>query len=189
MTTHIIGFLFLLATLFPGCADKDAEPNYIAASSVVASEKNLAKSDGRGMKDGSDLETARIGAMTGTIGEFYVEEHFLDAKHLLFDDINDAIVALRSRQVDYVITAYTTALLASRHNKDIGLLPKKHINEPAAVAVRKGNYELVEKMNAVIHRMKEDGSLEDLIERWLEQDGGEYDGPKNPAGADAPVLK
>ena len=189
MTTHIIGFLFLLATLFPEYADKDAEPNYIAASSVVASEKNLAKSDGRGMKDGSDLETARIGAMTGTIGEFYVEEHFLDAKHLLFDDINDAIVALRSRQVDYVITAYTTALLASRHNKDIGLLPKKHINEPAAVAVRKGNYELVEKMNAVIHRMKEDGSLEDLIERWLEQDGGDYDGPKNPAGADVPVLK
>ncbi len=165
-----------------------SNPYYTVGSTVLALKKNLAKSD-KGMKDGSELETARIGAMTGTIGEFYVEEHFLDAKLLLFDDINDAIVALRSKQVDYVITAYTTALLASRHNTDIALLPEKYINEPAAAAVRQGNYELVEKMNAVINRMKVDGSLDDLIGRWLEHDGGEYKGPKNPAAADAPVLK
>lgn len=182
MITRIIGILFLLATLFSGCTNKDVEGKF-------HSEEDLEKLNERVIKDGSDLETSRIGAMMGTIGEFYIEEQFLDAKHLLFDDINDAIVALRSRQVDYVITAYTTALLASRHNKDISILPKKHINEPAAAAVKKGNYELVEKMNAVINRMKEDGSLEDLIERWLEHDGGKYNGPKNPAKTDAPVLK
>lgn len=166
-----------------------SNPYYTVGSTVLALKENLAKASGSGMKDGNDLETARIGAMTGTIGEFYVEKHFLNAELLLFDDINDAIVALRSNKVDYVITAYTTALLASRHNKDIALLPKKHINEPAAIAVQKGNNELVEKINAVVNRMKEDGRLKDLIERWLEQDGGGYSGQNNLVAANAPVLR
>ena len=165
-----------------------SDPYYTVNSAVMVLRENLAVTPS-GMKDGSDLATASVGAMTGTTGEMFIEGQYPDARLSLFDDITDAIAALRTGKVDYVITAYTTALLASKRNDDLRLLPEKYINEPSAVALKKDNTQLAEKINGVLREMKRDGRMAAIVERWIERDGEGYTGVENPAGPDAPVLR
>lgn len=122
--------------------------------------------------DGSDLSTAPVGVMTGSLGELYLKENYPEANVKCFDDITDAIQALRTNKLSYVMTAYSTAVNACRTDKDIVILPKHFTNEGAAVAVDKNaSPELLKGINSSIQKMKENGILDDMISRWIREDG------------------
>lgn len=160
-----------------------SEPYYATASTVIVLKKNLAVS--AKINDGSDLPTANVGAMTGTMGEMHIEQNYPQAKRFSFDDINDAIAALRAHKIDYVITAYTTALIASHKNADLMLLPKKYIEEPAAIAMSKNNPELLTEINAILDRFQSDGTLDKVISNWIKESATDYtvaDVPKVTSG-------
>ncbi len=169
---------------------KFSDAYYKAGSTVLALKKNLATeklSTPAPLHDGSDLASSSVGAMTGTTGEMYIGHNYPKARLSLFDDITDAIAAMRAGKTDYVITAYTTATLAARHNKDLFVLPREYISDPAAIAIRKDNTELLDRINGVLGGFRREGVLEDIAKRWLNEDGGGYKGVEAPAGA--PVLK
>ena len=44
------------------------------------------------------------------------------------------------------------------------------IKELTAIAVRKGDTELVEKVNAVLKKIKEDGTYEKMYDKWLKDE-------------------
>ena len=86
-----------------------------------------------------DLTTATFGAMTGTTGEMYIRANFPEATVLCFDDIMDGIASLQAQKLDYVITAYTTALKAASKNPNLEVLPEEYTHEYAAIAFAKSN--------------------------------------------------
>lgn len=165
-----------------------SDPYYSVGSSVIALNKNIASTKDEEI-DGSDIATSAVGAMTGTTGEMFIESSYPKARLALFDDIMDAVSGLRTGKVDYVITAYTTALLAAKKNTDLALLPKEYVNEPAAIGLKKDNTQLASRINEVLRRYINDGTLEAITERWIEQDGASYTGVESSVAADAPVLK
>lgn len=133
--------------------------------------------------DGSDVETATAGAMTGSLGEMFMKENYPNAKVLCFDEITDAIQALRTGKVKYVMTSYTNAVNACRSDKKLVILPKHYTEEGAAVAInKKSNPVLVNGINASIKRMKEDGTVDVMVKRWIRQDG-DYDDEEPVAAA------
>ena len=134
------------------------------------------------------VEVSSIGAMTGSTGEAFARKNFLDADIYAYDSIPDAVVALQADRIDYVITAYTNALGFIRNNKDLEIVPGTLLNEGAAIAVNKNNPGLLKDISAVLDRFKEDGTLDDIIDRWIKEDGSEYQRMEIPVNQTGEVL-
>src|ERR1051326_6925077 len=112
---------------------------------------------------GLDTATnARIGVMTGSTGEEITRKKFPEAKVKSFDDIMDAVAAMKSGQLDAIVTGFPAALQVSKRNLELALSPKPLSSEDTAIAVRKGNDQLLAALNRIISELKSDGTLESM---------------------------
>jgi polar amino acid transport system substrate-binding protein len=121
-----------------------------------------------------DAKNSRIGVMTGSTGEALALARFPEAQVKSFDDIMDAVAAMKSGQLDAIVTGFPAALQVSKKNRDLGLLPEPLAYEDTAIAVKKGNDELLAALNGIIAELKSDGTLEALKERWFKPDLSPY---------------
>ena len=138
--------------------------------------------------DDIDLEKADIGIMTGSTGEMYIEANYPGAGLYRYDSVPDAVMALKSNHLDYVITAYTIALGFVRSNPDLAIIPGTLLEEGVAIAIKKDDTQLLNDISAVLDQFKADGTLDDIIDRWIKEDGSAYEQKEIPVHTDAPVL-
>jgi polar amino acid transport system substrate-binding protein len=122
-----------------------------------------------------DAQHATIGVMIGTTGEKAARERFPKAEVKSFDDIMDAFAALKSGQLDAVVTGYPNAVQAIKHNPGFWILPEPLQNEDSSVAIKKGNDDLLSAVNALIAELKADGTLADMKKRWFKPDLTPYE--------------
>jgi polar amino acid transport system substrate-binding protein len=122
-----------------------------------------------------DAKNARIGVMTGSTGEAITIARFPKAQVKSFDDIMDAVAAMKSGQLDAIVTAFPAALQVSKKNLELGLLPEPLDYEDTAIAVKKGNDELLATLNRIISELKSDGTLESMKKRWFKPDLTPYE--------------
>lgn len=123
----------------------------------------------------NDAEKARIGVMTGTTGEQLAHKRFPNATVKSFDDVMDAIAALKSDQIDAVITAFPTAMNVCKKNKELMYLAEAVDFENTAMAIRKGNEKTLSELNTFIQGMLDDGTLKDMKRRWFKTDPAPYE--------------
>jgi len=123
----------------------------------------------------SDAQHARVGVMTGTTSGQLVSQRLPEAKVLSFDNITDAFAALKSGQLDAVVIAYSTAILMRRTNPDFVVLDEKLSDEKNAIAVRKGNDELLKAVDQIITDLKAEGVLAAMAKQWFKTDPGPYE--------------
>lgn len=123
----------------------------------------------------ADANNARIGVMTGSEGERVTTARFPEARIKSFDDIMDAVTAIKSGQLDAVVTTFPTALQVAKLNPEFHCLPERLDNEETAIAIRKGDVELLTAVNGIISDLKGDGTLADMKRRWLKPDLSPYD--------------
>jgi len=136
-----------------------------------------------------DAKDAKIGVMTGTTGEAISKARFFDAQVKSFDDVMDAVAALKSGQIDAIVTAYPTALQVTKKNPDLWRVPEPLDNEDTCAAVRKGNHELLASVDRIVTELKNDGTLADMKKRWLKTDLTPYDEKEIPLPKEGKVLK
>jgi polar amino acid transport system substrate-binding protein len=122
-----------------------------------------------------DARNARIGVMTGSTGEAIAIARFPNAKIKSFDDVMDAVTAVKSGQLDATITGFPAANQVTKKNPDLQVLPEALDKEDTAIAVKKGNTELLARLNRIIAELKEDGTLESMKTRWFKPDLGPYE--------------
>lgn len=122
-----------------------------------------------------DAQTAKIGVMTGSTGEAIAQAKFPKAQVKSFDDIMDAVAAIKSGQIDAIVTAFPAALQVTKKNQELGLLPEPLANEDTAIAVMKGNAGLLASLNRIITGLKQDGTLESMQKRWFKPDLTPYE--------------
>jgi polar amino acid transport system substrate-binding protein len=123
----------------------------------------------------ADAERARIGAMTGSTGEQLAHEKFPNADIKSFDEIMDAVTALQSDQIDAVVTAYPTVIHVCKNNPDLTYLSEPVANEETAIALRKGDDELLAQVNGILTGLEEDGTLADMRRRWFKTEATPYE--------------
>lgn len=123
----------------------------------------------------ADLNGIAIGAMTGTTGEELAKTHFPQATTKSFDDIMDAIAALKSNQIEAVITGFPTALNVCKHNPDLYFLAEPVEYENSCAAVTKSNPQLLARINGVIAGLADDGTLKQMRHRWFKTDLTPYE--------------
>ena len=66
-------------------------------------------------------------------------------------------------------------LFRSAANQGLKILDTAYANEEYAAAIAKDNTELFEQVNAAIQELKEDGTIDSIIEKYIPAEGDSED--------------
>ena len=111
-----------------------------------------------------------IGVQTGTTGDLYstwdIEDEGLGSVSR-FNKGADAVEALKIDQVDCVIIDNEPAKAFVADNPDLKILETAYAEEQYAIAVSKDNPELLEKINQALKELKEDGTIQRIVDKYI----------------------
>lgn len=119
-----------------------------------------------------DLEGKTIGVQLGTTGDIYVE----DVEGASIDRYSkgfEAVQALIQGKVDAVVIDGEPAKVFVEENEGIKLVDEAFTEEEYAIAVAKDNEELLEKINAAMATLKENGKFQEVVDKYISPDSGE----------------
>lgn len=113
-----------------------------------------------------DLEGLKIGAQKGTVQEEVAEEKIEGAQIKTLAKITDLVLELKNNKIDGLVLAVPVAEMYVANNPDIALVPQIDLGQGdgIAVAVKKGNQDLVDSINATIDRLMKDDTLDKFIQ-------------------------
>lgn len=119
----------------------------------------------------ADLAGKKIGCQAGTTGEIYIQEEVKDAKLKSFKTGIDASLDLKNGAIDAIVLDELPAKEIVSRNPDLTIVNDSFMTESYAVAVKKGNTELLESINKTIAELKSSGKYEELIKAFMPVDG------------------
>ena len=131
------------------------------------------------VKEGSEITTVddlfgdknyTIGVQTGTTGDLYstwdIEDEGLGTVSR-FNKGADAVEALKIGKVDCVIIDNEPAKAFVADASDLMILDTAYAEEQYAIAVSKENTELLEKINAALAKLTEDGTVQKIVDKYI----------------------
>lgn len=117
-----------------------------------------------------DLNGKVIGVQLGTTGDAYASD--VTDKVERFNKGADAVQALKQGKVDAVLIDAEPAKVYVQNNSDLTILEENFAVEEYAIAVKKGNDELTEKINGALAQLKADGTLDSIKANWIGEEAG-----------------
>ena len=128
-------------------------------SIIVKEDSDIASPD--------DLEGVKIGVQESTTGHIYCEDDYGVDNVIAYTAGANAIEALKTGKVDAVVIDNQPAKEFVKANEGLKVLDTDYVEEEYAIAIAKDNEELLEKVNGVIKQMKEDGSLQAILDKYI----------------------
>lgn len=122
-----------------------------------------------------DLEGAKIGVQIGTVGDTYASDYEGDdagTEVVRYNKGADAVQALKQNKIDSVIIDEQTAIAFVDKNPELKILDEEFTNEEYAICVAKGNDDLLNKINGALDEIKQDGTLQNIINNYIGDDAG-----------------
>lgn len=117
-----------------------------------------------------DLQsTARaVGTLQNSEGDRYVRRYFMRARVQSFSSLQQALHALRGGEVDmFIYDAPWIWDAVQRHPGEFALAPVLMARTEIAWAFRRSAVSLRESANQALADWVEDGTLQDILQRWL----------------------
>ena len=113
--------------------------------------------------------SARIATEASTTGNAYVTRHMTNATRTVFPTLAAAVEALERGLTDIVVTDSTAAawIAADRDDADLIVVPGLFTEESLAWAVHRDDKRLLGEINGVLRKWKADGTLDQMIARWV----------------------
>lgn len=134
-------------------------PYYAARQRMVvrAEDKDI-------YKEPADLAGKSVGAQKTTIQEEIAFEQFAESQYVGLSKITDLVLELQNKKIDAVILAEPVAKAYVAQNSALHL-PEIDLGaeDGVAIAVNKGNTDLVEEFNKILEGYLTDGTIENLI--------------------------
>lgn len=139
----------------------------------------------------ADLEGKKIGVQTGTTGETWVIENLKKAKLSSFKTGIDAALDLKNGSIDAVVLDELPAKEIVARNSDLAIIRDSIFTENKeeyAIAVKKGNWQLLNIINSTVAEIKSNGDYEKLVAAFMPADGNVVI-PENEATEGTQSLK
>ena len=118
----------------------------------------------------ADLKDAKLGAQIGTTSLDAINDTIQPSSEpSVYDTNNDAISALKAKQIDGIVVDFPTALYMSAVQLDNGKVVGRLAadgSEYFGVVLEKDS-PLTECVNEAIQKVKDDGTLDQLEQKWL----------------------
>lgn len=119
-----------------------------------------------------DLEGKLIGVQQGTTGHIYCADTPEDGGYgeenvMAYPNGASAVEALKTGKVDCVVIDNEPAKAFVAANEGLKILDTEFVTEDYAIAIAKDNEELLEQVNASLAKLKENGTLQDIIDKYI----------------------
>jgi len=125
---------------------------------------------GSSAKNLSDLSGQQVGAQIGTTGAFEIEK-VAGVTLLTYDEIGLAVEDLANGRISGVVCdspiAADYVLQNDNYSNKLQIAGDPFTEEFFGIAVQKGNEEVLEMINAGLQVILNDGTVEDLKDKWL----------------------
>ena len=129
-----------------------------------------------------DLAGKKIGVQLGTTGDLEASEYEKDGAVVeRYSKGAEAIQALKAGQIDCVIIDSQPAQKFVENNDDLKILDEPFVEEEYAICLKKGNDELLKEINGALKELKEDGTIDSIMDNYIGDNIGEtpYESPKD----------
>ena len=122
-----------------------------------------------------DLQGKMIGVQRGTTGDSYCsadpEDGGFGEDHVTqYDNGMTAVQALINGQVDAVVIDNAPAEELVKANQGLKILDTAYTDEDYAIAVAKGNTQLLDAINSILVDMEADGTTQAIIDKYINAD-------------------
>jgi polar amino acid transport system substrate-binding protein len=136
-------------------------------SYLTTNQSFVISKDNNELKKLDDLKNKKLGVQLGTAQEAIARD-IEGAKITPYTSITAAILDLKSGKVDAVVLENLVALPYIKNNEglkkiDIEELPKADV----AIAINKGNEELLGKINQELENLKENGFYDEIFNKYF----------------------
>ena len=139
-----------------------SDPYYAAGQMVVVRKDNTTIT-------GRDTLTGKVGAQIGTTGAMEVEK-VSGATLKTYDDIGLAFQDLMNGQINAVVGDNWLALgYVARNPNALKAVGGTFTSENYGIAVAKGKTDLLAKINSGLAKVKKEGLIETLSQKWIEK--------------------
>lgn len=121
-----------------------------------------------------DLAKKAIGVQLGTTGDIYATDEAKKngATVERYNKGTDAVQALKQGKIDCVIIDSEPAKVFVSKNSDLSILDEPFSEEEYAICLNKENGELKEKINTVLNELKEEGTIQSIIDNYIGENAG-----------------
>jgi polar amino acid transport system substrate-binding protein len=156
----------------------DFSNSYYNVNQAVVAKKGTKIASAKSI---ADLKGYKLGAQLGTTSYDFIKSQIKPSKQPAVFDTNDAAVAsLKNGQIDGLVVDLPTAFYVTAaqvpNSAIVGQFATSSTGEHFGMVFHKGN-SLVKCVNGALAKLKSDGTLQQIQDKWLAQVGG------------APVLK
>jgi len=134
---------------------------------IVREQDFIALRDPKAM----DRPASRVGFVSRTTGEQWARKHLKKAKLHGYASTDEGIQALKDQQIDFFIQDAPAVWRVTggfmNENQHLKGLYRPLTKEELAWAVPKDNPELLKQLNAVLKQWKKDGTLNEVLDKWI----------------------
>ena len=137
-----------------------------------ATQVMIAKDDSD-IKSAADMKGKKIAVVLGYTGEECVKK--MGYEYEAFKKGSETILELLNGKCDVVVIDSATAEKYIGDNEGLKIIedPNAFVAEEYGIAVKKGNTELLNKINDAIQSMLEDGSISEIAAEYLDEDSSD----------------
>ncbi|MFO7811882.1 MAG: ABC transporter substrate-binding protein [Pelovirga sp.] len=126
---------------------------------------------GSSLTSTDDLDNKKIGVTLGTTYEEWVRTNLSGVDVRTYKGVPDMLLEVMNNRIDGFITDRIVGAMAiDERNAPIQMAGSLLYEERMGIALRQGNPQLKEAINAALAQMKEDGTYRDISMKWLKID-------------------
>ncbi|HSO18537.1 MAG TPA: ABC transporter substrate-binding protein, partial [Desulfosarcina sp.] len=135
-----------------------SNPYFISGSLVLVPKDSPIQ----GLKD---LAGKTVAVIQGSVQENDLAQIVPDARRAAFENLPDAVAALKQKKADAVVQDDLVVLAAAKNDPGLRVAGDSFLPRPYVIAVRKGELRFIEWVNGQLELMKADGTLQRLRQK------------------------
>ncbi|HJJ47212.1 MAG TPA: transporter substrate-binding domain-containing protein [Methanocorpusculum sp.] len=140
---------------------------YVSTKQVIIVNKTATR---KIINGADDLAGAIIGVQLGTTGDTLISDYKgnnIDIKIERYNKITEAFQSLNQNKIDAVVIDEQPAIKYSAISDNLVILKEEFALKNYAFAIKKGNTDLLNKVNAALDKLKADGTIDAIIEKYI----------------------
>ena len=140
----------------------------IVAGTLAGCTTDTNNGEAASMSTLADLETAKVGIITGTNWDSVMQTKYPNAERMYFKSGADTLIALQQNKIDAYIADKTICASIQWENDNISYIDEPIETISNALILAKDGYDknLLDQLNTFIAKSQEDGTIALLTEKW-----------------------
>ena len=136
----------------------DFSIEYVSSKQVVVVRKDYNK-----IKSVNYLNGKTISVQLGSVADTYVTKNFKNSKIVRQKKFLSAAEDVKAKKSECIIMDELPAKELVKNNSELTILKIELFTDKYAIAVKKGNTELLNKINEVLEKLIEEGKIEEFV--------------------------